>query len=95
MRHKYHKIMVSVGKFDFKSDKILSSLSPTDKQLFLKFAEHLNFKKRKLIFYEGGVPTGVFLISKGRAKISNWSGTWGNNRYGFKCSIRSTAGIHY
>ena len=31
--------------------------------------ERLIFKKGKLIFYEGGIPTGAFFILSGRAKI--------------------------
>ncbi len=60
---------VDIGKFDFESDKILSSLPPADRQLFLDHADQLTFKKGKLIFYEGGIPTGAFLIDRGRAKI--------------------------
>lgn len=60
---------VDIRKFDFQSDKILSSLSMLDRELFLQSGDTLVFKKRKLIFYEGGIPTGVFLILEGRAKI--------------------------
>ncbi|MEQ9301198.1 MAG: Crp/Fnr family transcriptional regulator [Cyclobacteriaceae bacterium] len=60
---------VSIQKFDFQSDKILSSLAPEEQQAFLDAAETLTFKKGKLIFYEGGIPTGVFLIKEGKAKI--------------------------
>jgi CRP-like cAMP-binding protein len=58
-----------IDKLNFQSDKILSSLSKEDKAYFLSFAEKLIFKKGKLVFYENGIPTGVFLIKKGRAKI--------------------------
>ncbi len=60
---------IDVRKFDFQSDKILSSLPLMDQELLIKNGERLIFKKRKLIFYENGIPTGVFLIQKGRAKI--------------------------
>ncbi|MGB1207196.1 MAG: Crp/Fnr family transcriptional regulator [Chitinophagales bacterium] len=53
----------------FESDKILSSLSTKERKYFLSFAEPLIFKKGKLIFYEDGIPTGVFLVKKGKAKI--------------------------
>ncbi len=59
----------NIDKLHFQSDKILSSLSKEEKEYFLSFAEKLIFKKGKLIFYENGIPTGVFLIKKGRAKI--------------------------
>lgn len=35
----------------------------------MSFAQRLTFKKGKLIFYEEGIPTGVFLVKRGRAKI--------------------------
>lgn len=60
---------IDLRKFDFASDKILSSLSATEKTLFLEHTEPLSFKKGKLIFYEGGIPTGAFLVESGRAKI--------------------------
>ncbi|MEO9483703.1 MAG: Crp/Fnr family transcriptional regulator [Ekhidna sp.] len=60
---------VNIEKFEFESDKILSSLLAQDRKLFFEHAEPLSFKKGKLIFYESGIPTGVFLIESGRAKI--------------------------
>lgn len=62
-------LKIDIKKFDFESDKILSSLLPAEKELFLKHTEELLFKKGKLVFYEGGIPTGVFLVESGRAKI--------------------------
>lgn len=61
--------MLSISNFDFESDKILSSLLQSNRSYFLSKAEQLTFKKGKLIFYNGGIPTGVFLIKNGRAKI--------------------------
>lgn len=60
---------VDIKKFDFESGKILSSLSASERSLFDEYTESLTFKKGKLIFYEGGIPTGVFLVGSGRAKI--------------------------
>lgn len=60
---------VNIKKFEFESDKILSSLAQEDRNLFFEHADTLTFKKGKLIFYESGIPTGVFLIESGRAKI--------------------------
>ena len=60
---------INIDKFDFLSGRILSSLKSADREKFLAEAESLIFRKGKLIFYEGGIPTGVFLITKGRAKI--------------------------
>ncbi len=60
---------LNINKLHFESDKILSALSKIDKQEFLNSAKKLIFKKGKLVFYERGIPTGVFLIKRGRAKI--------------------------
>ena len=60
---------INLKKFDFESDKILTSLSEKSRAVISEKAERLNFKKGKLIFYENGIPTGAFLIKSGRAKI--------------------------
>ncbi|WP_221409135.1 Crp/Fnr family transcriptional regulator [Reichenbachiella versicolor] len=60
---------IDLRKFDFESNKILSSLSAQDQQIIMNQAETLRFKKGKLLFYENGIPTGVFIILSGRAKI--------------------------
>ncbi|MCP4456940.1 MAG: Crp/Fnr family transcriptional regulator [Cytophagales bacterium] len=60
---------IDINKFDFESNKILSSLTDSERSLFLEHTENLMFKKGKLIFYENGIPTGVFLVQSGRAKI--------------------------
>ncbi|MFT4537477.1 MAG: CRP-like cAMP-binding protein [Saprospiraceae bacterium] len=62
---------MDINKLRFDSDKILSSLRKKDKEHFLSFTKKLTFKKGKLVFYEGGIATGVFLIKSGRAKIFN------------------------
>lgn len=60
---------MNTNKLGFESDKILSSLPKKDKDYFLSFAKKLIFKKGQLVFYQGGVATGVFLMKRGRAKI--------------------------
>ena len=60
---------LKINQLHFESDKILSSLTKKDKQYFLSFTRNLTFKKGKLIFYEDGIPTGIFLVKKGKAKI--------------------------
>lgn len=60
---------IDIRKFDFQSDKILAALNSKEKELFYSKTEELRFKKGKLIFYEGGIPTGVFLLESGKAKI--------------------------
>ncbi|RME99297.1 MAG: Crp/Fnr family transcriptional regulator, partial [Bacteroidetes bacterium] len=54
---------------DFQSQKIISSLTVAEQELLVQQADSLIFKKGKLIFYDGGVPTGVFWLKSGRAKI--------------------------
>lgn len=61
--------MLRINQLHFESDKILSALPPKDKAYFLSFTQRLTFKKGKLIFYEDGIPTGIFFIERGRAKI--------------------------
>jgi CRP-like cAMP-binding protein len=70
---------LDINKLRFDSDKILSSLNTKDKAHFLSFAKKLIFKKGKLVFYEGGIATGVFLIKKGRAKIFS-TGIYGKDQ---------------
>lgn len=60
---------IDINKFNFESDKILSSLSKDDKEKFLSYTETLYFKRGNLIFFEKGFPTGVFLVKTGSAKI--------------------------
>lgn len=70
LRHHSSRILkVDIKKFDFESDKILSSLNDSERNLFFEYSENLIFKRGKLIFYENGIPTGVFLVQSGRAKI--------------------------
>ncbi len=70
---------MDINKLQFESDKILTALSKKDKDYFLSFAKKLIFKKGKLVFYEGGIATGVFLIKRGRAKIFN-TGIYGKDQ---------------
>jgi len=65
----YNHLKINLKKFDFESHKILSLLKANEIDLFLDHSENLLFRKGKLIFYEGGIATGVFLIQSGRAKI--------------------------
>lgn len=60
---------LKIEHLHFESDKILSALTREDKDYFLSFAQSLFFKKGKLIFYEDGIPTGLFLVKSGKAKI--------------------------
>ena len=60
---------LTIKNLEFESHKIIEALSEKNKVLFLKEAEQLTFKKGSLIFYESGIPTGVFLLKSGKAKI--------------------------
>ena len=86
-------LKVDIKKFDFESDKILSTLPSKERELFLDYAEPLVFKKGKLIFYEGGVPTGVFLIETGRAKIFK-TGLDGKDQIFYIYKHRDLLGYH-
>ncbi len=62
-------MQIDLDKFNFQSDKIFTSLTTEEQSIVSIYFEQLTFKKNKLIFYEDGIPTGVFLLTKGRAKI--------------------------
>lgn len=79
--------------FLFESDKILTSLSKKDKAYFLSFSKELNFKKGKLVFYEGGISTGIFLMKKGRAKIFS-TGIYGRDQIFYIYKRHELLGYH-
>lgn len=58
-----------IEKYDFKSDLIFRSLSTSEQNILEPITENILFEKGKMLFYQDGIPTGVFLITKGRAKI--------------------------
>jgi len=60
--------MKITDQFDFKSDLLYKSLTKDDLSLINSVQEKLKFSKGNNIFYEGGVPTGMFQIISGRAK---------------------------
>lgn len=70
---------MNVENLRFESDKILSSLSESEKATFLSYGRLLSFKKGKLVFYQEGIPTGVFLLQKGKAKIYK-TGVYGKDQ---------------
>jgi len=72
-------LALKINQLNFESDKILSALSSKDKEYFLSFTQKLTFKKGKLIFYEEGIPTGIFLVKSGRAKIYK-TGVYGKDQ---------------
>ncbi len=56
------------SKFDFQSDQLFEALTSDEKKLVYDAMELLIIKKGSLLFYEGGVATGIFQIKKGKAK---------------------------
>lgn len=56
------------SKFDFQSDLLFEVLSTREKKIVYQAMEPLVIKKGSLLFYEDGVPTGIFQIKKGKAK---------------------------
>tara|TARA_B110000503_G_scaffold138340_1_gene224341 strand:- start:277 stop:966 length:690 start_codon:yes stop_codon:yes gene_type:complete len=57
-----------LNKFSFKSDLLFKELSKMEMRYFLDICEDLSFKKGNVLFYEGGIPTGVYFIQSGLAK---------------------------
>lgn len=57
-----------VSKFDFFSNKLIEGLSDVDRKRFNGLCEEFFFRKKSKLFYEEGIPTGVYMIKKGRVK---------------------------
>ena len=55
-------------QFDFQSNLLFKELTSAENQLVYDAMEPLTIKKGSMLFYEEGVPTGVFQIKRGRAK---------------------------
>jgi CRP-like cAMP-binding protein len=55
-------------KFSFKSDLIFKGLSDNEKKMFLDLCEDKTFKKDNVLFYEKGIPTGIYFIQSGFVK---------------------------
>lgn len=58
-----------LSKFEFESQAIFQGLTQQERQQVESNMEPVFFKKGKMLFYEEGISTGVFLIIKGKAKI--------------------------
>ncbi|MCL7762152.1 Crp/Fnr family transcriptional regulator [Polaribacter sp. Z014] len=56
------------SQFDFQSDLLFEALTSNEKKLVNNAMELLFIKKGSHLFYEDGVPTGIFQIKKGKAK---------------------------
>jgi CRP-like cAMP-binding protein len=56
------------SQFDFQSELLFEALSIDEKKIVSESMEPLTIKKGSLLFYEDGIPTGIFQIKKGKAK---------------------------
>jgi CRP-like cAMP-binding protein len=56
------------SQFDFQSELLFEALTSDEKKIVYAAMEPLMIKKGSLLFYEEGVPTGIFQIKKGKAK---------------------------
>ncbi|KIC01276.1 Crp/Fnr family transcriptional regulator [Flavobacterium sp. JRM] len=55
-------------KFDFQSNQLFENLTESEKQAVESVMEPLNIKKGSMLFYEGGIPTGIYQIKNGKSK---------------------------
>jgi CRP-like cAMP-binding protein len=58
-----------LNKYDFNSELILNELKEEELKVVESYMEAVTFKAGKMLFYEDGIPTGVFLLKNGKAKI--------------------------
>ncbi|WP_347375056.1 Crp/Fnr family transcriptional regulator [Aequorivita sp. Q41] len=56
------------SQFDFQSELLFEQLTSEEKKIVYNAMEPLIIKKGSLLFYEEGIPTGIFQIKKGKAK---------------------------
>ena len=56
------------SQFDFQSELLFEALTSDEKKMVYDAMEPLLIKKGSLLFYEEGIPTGIFQIKKGKAK---------------------------
>jgi len=59
-----------LNRFNFQSNLLLDGLSGNEQAQIEYFMEDLLIKKGSMLFYEDGIPTGIFQLRKGRAKKS-------------------------
>jgi len=56
------------AQFDFQSDQLFDTLTAAEKKGVFEAMEPLHFTKGSRLFYEEGIPTGIFMITQGKAK---------------------------
>ncbi|MCH3884499.1 Crp/Fnr family transcriptional regulator [Tenacibaculum aquimarinum] len=59
-----------LNKFDFQSHLLFEGLDADEIAQVNYYMEELSIKKGSMLFYEDGIPTGIFQLKKGRAKKS-------------------------
>ena len=57
-----------IEKWDFKTESILTALSPEDFDLLTQNQTEQVYKKGEIIFREGAYPSGIFYLTSGKAK---------------------------
>jgi CRP-like cAMP-binding protein len=55
-------------QFDFQSNLLFENLTESENQSVENVMESLNIKKGSMLFFEGGIPTGIYQIKQGKAK---------------------------
>ncbi|WP_029268456.1 Crp/Fnr family transcriptional regulator [Flavobacterium sp. KJJ] len=56
------------SQFDFQSNLLFEDLTESENQAVENVMEPLVIKKGNMLFYEGGIPTGIYQIKQGKAK---------------------------
>ena len=60
---------MDISNFNFCSDQILSALTEEQREAFFSYRKLFVFDAGKLIFHDHGIPTGVYFLEEGFAKI--------------------------
>lgn len=56
------------SQFDFQSNLLFENLTESENQAVENLMEPLSIKKGSMLFFEGGIPTGIYQIKSGKAK---------------------------
>lgn len=90
------KIFVMIDflqKFDFQSRQLFEGLNADEKAQVDFYLENLQIKKGSMLFYEDGIPTGIFQLKKGRAKKSK-RGFNGEEQIFYIYTLNDVLGYH-
>lgn len=83
----------SSGSFMLKAEQLFEGLPPEDTNKILREGATHVFRKGEIIFREGGIPTGVFLIKSGKVKKFKTTAT-GVEQIIYICSEGELLGYH-